>query len=253
MSDTSQGPGWWQASDGKWYPPESAPWAAPVTPPSETTLPADPTPAAGDPAPYGQTPYGQTPPEQSAPFGQTPPGQTPYGQVPPEQATPYGQAPPYGQASYGQTPYGQAPYGQAPYGQAPYGQAPYGQPAYGQAGYGQAAYGYGQTGYPAAAKTNGMAVASLVLAILGFICFVGAILGGVAIILGIGARRKIRESNGAEKGDGLALAGIIVGAVFLVLQIGLFALAVTGSSNNNNTNDSVVRPPAAVLVIGAGR
>ena len=22
MSDTSQGPGWWQASDGKWYPPE---------------------------------------------------------------------------------------------------------------------------------------------------------------------------------------------------------------------------------------
>lgn len=29
MSDTSQGPGWWQASDGKWYPPEQAPGAAP--------------------------------------------------------------------------------------------------------------------------------------------------------------------------------------------------------------------------------
>jgi hypothetical protein len=25
VSDTSQGPGWWQASDGKWYPPEQAP------------------------------------------------------------------------------------------------------------------------------------------------------------------------------------------------------------------------------------
>lgn len=25
MSDTSQGPGWWQASDGKWYPPEQQP------------------------------------------------------------------------------------------------------------------------------------------------------------------------------------------------------------------------------------
>lgn len=24
MSDVSQGPGWWQASDGKWYPPEAA-------------------------------------------------------------------------------------------------------------------------------------------------------------------------------------------------------------------------------------
>jgi len=29
MSDTSQGPGWWQASDGKWYPPEQSPGAAP--------------------------------------------------------------------------------------------------------------------------------------------------------------------------------------------------------------------------------
>lgn len=38
MSDYSQGPGWWQASDGKWYPPQ---------------------PAAGGPPPppYGQ-PYG---------------------------------------------------------------------------------------------------------------------------------------------------------------------------------------------------
>jgi hypothetical protein len=25
VSDSSQGPGWWQASDGKWYPPEQAP------------------------------------------------------------------------------------------------------------------------------------------------------------------------------------------------------------------------------------
>jgi hypothetical protein len=25
VSDTPQGPGWWQASDGKWYPPEQAP------------------------------------------------------------------------------------------------------------------------------------------------------------------------------------------------------------------------------------
>ena len=25
VSDSPQGPGWWQASDGKWYPPEQAP------------------------------------------------------------------------------------------------------------------------------------------------------------------------------------------------------------------------------------
>lgn len=25
MSDVSQGPGWWLASDGKWYPPQTSP------------------------------------------------------------------------------------------------------------------------------------------------------------------------------------------------------------------------------------
>ena len=31
MSEQSGGPGWWQASDGKWYPPEQAPTAAQPT------------------------------------------------------------------------------------------------------------------------------------------------------------------------------------------------------------------------------
>ena len=38
MSDVSQGPGWWQASDGKWYPPEQ--------------MPGTPAPAAAPPDPY---------------------------------------------------------------------------------------------------------------------------------------------------------------------------------------------------------
>ena len=39
MSDTSQGPGWWLASDNKWYPPQipSPPLAEGVTPPTQTT------------------------------------------------------------------------------------------------------------------------------------------------------------------------------------------------------------------------
>ena len=32
MSDTPQGPGWWQASDGKFYPPEQAPAERPQAP-----------------------------------------------------------------------------------------------------------------------------------------------------------------------------------------------------------------------------
>jgi hypothetical protein len=40
-ADASQGPGWWQASDGKWYPPEAQPGTAPTTPPiTPPTMPA---------------------------------------------------------------------------------------------------------------------------------------------------------------------------------------------------------------------
>lgn len=34
MSDFSQGPGWWQASDGKWYPPEQTPGGTPAAAPT---------------------------------------------------------------------------------------------------------------------------------------------------------------------------------------------------------------------------
>jgi hypothetical protein len=46
-ADSSQGPGWWQASDGKWYPPEQKPGAAPSTPASS---PPASSPASGPPA-----------------------------------------------------------------------------------------------------------------------------------------------------------------------------------------------------------
>ena len=40
MSDVSQGPGWWQASDGKWYPPlAAAPVAPPPPPPGPPPVP----------------------------------------------------------------------------------------------------------------------------------------------------------------------------------------------------------------------
>src|SRR5205823_9526589 len=71
MSDQSQGEGWWQASDGKWYPPPR---------PDVADVPADSAPTQPA-APVGQ------PPEQPAtpttqPFGPPPvppPGVPPYG------------------------------------------------------------------------------------------------------------------------------------------------------------------------------
>jgi hypothetical protein len=49
-AETSQGPGWWQASDGKWYPPEQKPGAAPSTPPAPSPAPSSPPAGSGMPA-----------------------------------------------------------------------------------------------------------------------------------------------------------------------------------------------------------
>jgi hypothetical protein len=119
MSETSQGPGWWQASDGKWYAPELRP---------------------SPPPPWGQIPY---------------------------------------------TP-------------------------------------------PSSPRTNGLAIASLVLSLTIF--FVGPIL---AIIFGIIARRQIRESSGAQGGDGLALAGLIIGVVELALSLVVIAIVAVLIANGS--------------------
>jgi len=83
MSDTAQGPGWWQASDGKWYPPQAQP--------------AQPSPAPAAPGPMPPAGYGYAPPSGAPPAGS--------GYAPPSGAPP---APPYtpgpGAAPYGYVP-----------------------------------------------------------------------------------------------------------------------------------------------------
>jgi hypothetical protein len=82
VSEQPQGPGWWLASDGRYYPPELAPGAPPL--PSQ---------------PIQQAPY----------------------QQPVQQQPQSGQQLSYQQAPYQQAPYQQAPYQQAPYQLAPKG------------------------------------------------------------------------------------------------------------------------------------
>jgi hypothetical protein len=66
---------------------------------------------------------------------------------------------------------------------------------------------------PMVQKTNGSAIASLVLSILGLFG-IGSVLG---IIFGHRARKEIRASGGYEGGEGLATAGIVIGWVTLAL------------------------------------
>jgi hypothetical protein len=125
----------------------------------------------------------QSPPND--PWYQGPP-QQPY---PPQQPAPPQQPyPPQQPQSYPGYGYGYPqPYGQAPYPVAPYGVYP--QPT-----------------------TNGLAVAALVTGILGFLCSV--IVPFVAIGLGIAGLNQSKQSG---VGRGMSIAGICLGAGWLVL------------------------------------
>jgi Domain of unknown function (DUF4190) len=75
--------------------------------------------------------------------------------------------------------------------------------------------------YPAAAPTNGLAIAALVCGVGGFFIGLSFI---PAIICGHIARRQIRQTG--EQGAGLALAGLILGYVGIVLFAALIAVFV---------------------------
>jgi Domain of unknown function (DUF4190) len=157
VSITSPGPGWWQASDAKWYPPESRPppsWDSPVC-------------ALGHPQLRGAVFCSQC----GSPIG-------------PDAA--------------------------------------------------------GQAGIPGPSRTNGLAISALVLGIL---LPVGSIL---AVIFGHIARRQIRRSAGSQGGEGLAVAGLVLGwvGVALILLVIVLSISVTvvpnsaASKNGNATAQS---------------
>jgi Domain of unknown function (DUF4190) len=82
------------------------------------------------------------------------------------------------------------------------------------------AYPGGYGGGYSAKKTNGFAIASLVLGIIP--CCNGIL----AIIFGFVAKNQIKQSGGTQGGDGMATAGIVLGIAWLVITAILYA---TGS------------------------
>jgi Domain of unknown function (DUF4190) len=75
---------------------------------------------------------------------------------------------------------------------------------------------------PPARQTNGLAVASLVLSVL-WLGGLGSVLG---VIFGFSSRHSIKKSQGQEAGDGLALAGLIIGILGLVGAIAFYGLLI---------------------------
>jgi hypothetical protein len=95
-------------------------------------------------------------------------------------------------------------------------------PAYGQPApaYGEAAPAYGQPapayGQPPAAKTNTLAIISLIASIAGIVILWG--IGSIAgVICGHISLSQIKKTG--EQGRGMAIAGLIVGYAGIVLAI----------------------------------
>jgi hypothetical protein len=81
----------------------------------------------------------------------------------------------------------------------------------------------GKSGTDAVTNTSILAIIALVAGIMGIFLF-GSLVG---IVCGHIARYQIRNSNGTLTGDGMALAGLVLGYIGLVLGIiGFFGVAV---------------------------
>ncbi len=92
-------------------------------------------------------------------------------------------------------------------------------------------------------KNSGKAITSLVTGIVslpGICCWpLGVVLGILGIVFGVLARKDIETSGGQLKGAGLALAGLICGAVAVVIiavVLILWAAGVIDTSYEFNTD-----------------
>lgn len=82
-----------------------------------------------------------------------------------------------------------------------------------------------QTVAAAEVKTAGTAVTSMVLGILSLLtCFLGILFAIPAVICGHVAKGKIKKSQGTLGGDGMALAGLILGYIGIGLTLTLYPL-----------------------------
>jgi hypothetical protein len=74
-------------------------------------------------------------------------------------------------------------------------------------------------------RLNATALLSVVVGVFGTICFFWGIAGIGAIVLGVVANPEIKRSEGRQHGQGLAIAGIVLGALHLfAIVIGMAAL-----------------------------
>ncbi|APA94963.1 DUF4190 domain-containing protein [Nocardia seriolae] len=202
MTNPGDSDEWWKQYGGEGVTPETPP-AAPQQPaPPQPSVPQQPVPP---PAGYTSAPQYQNPP-------MTPPPQPVYPNYPPPQANPVPGYPVAGQPQVG----GMQPQmgGMQPPG--------YGYP------------GYQPYGYAPVQQNNPLAIASLVISIIGlptlFFCLFIPVISIVGLVLGIVSLNQMKTSQ--QQGRGLALGGIWVGAVGTVIGFALLLVLIIAGNWN---------------------
>ena len=186
--------------------PMSDPWS---DPPGGGQQPPPPPGGGGPPPP--PPPGGSGPPPPPPPGGSGPPP------PPPPPPPPGWSTPPPTTPSYSAPP------------PPPFGGAPAATPG---TGYGPTPAYTGPTS-GSGQKTNVLAIVALVCGILSLVscgfCSPLVPIGG--LVTGVIGRNQIRDSNGLEAGDGMAMAGLITSGLGLVLSLGLTAFWLIGLSS----------------------
>jgi len=110
---------------------------------------------------------------------------------------------------------------------------------------GQQTTGYG---YQSGPKTNGLAIASLVLGIAGLLFYACGVASVLALVFGYMSRGQIDRDPQNQGGRGMAIAGIIMGwigvAIFVIFWVVIAIVAAT--SDNNDNSMSLIRHALAV-------
>jgi hypothetical protein len=162
--------------------------------------------------PYSQPQYPQQPEYQQPP--QYPQYTDPYAQPPAQPQYPPQQQPQYADPYSQPQPTSGNPY---PTSGNPYPTSPPAYTAYPVAGYGAPA--------PQQGNQNVFGILALIFGIVSIptaCCYIGLLFGGAGVALGIVGMKKANE--GLANNRGMALAGVICGAVGVVLEIGLIVL-----------------------------
>jgi Domain of unknown function (DUF4190) len=97
--------------------------------------------------------------------------------------------------------------------------------------------------YQTGPKTNGLAIAALVLGIAGLVFYICGVASILALVFGYMAKGQIDRAPEAQGGRGMAIAGIIMGWIGIALVVIFWAVIIilAATTDDNDNTMSLIR------------